>query len=87
MSEQPQFPPIPDLGEILYRKDRFIERKSTVLKCGECQNKFSREFTPGDYTFKKVTEEECTECHKKNALEIVEIYCEWIDPKKKSKKK
>jgi len=31
MAEEPQFPPLPDLGEILDRKDRFVPKKITVL--------------------------------------------------------
>ncbi|MFX1356196.1 MAG: hypothetical protein ACFFA8_02845 [Promethearchaeota archaeon] len=85
MSEEPQFPPIPDIGEILSRKDRFIEKKTAVLKCKECQNKYERPFKIGDFTFKKLDDEECEKCHSSKSLYIEEIYSEWIDPKKKSK--
>ena len=82
MAEEPQFPPLPDIGEILERKDRFIQKVNSVLKCGKCSAKYERLFNPGDYTFKKLTGEECIKCHVKDSLVIVEIYSEWIDPKK-----
>ena len=86
MAEEPQFPPIPDIGEILERKDRFYQKITSVLKCGACSAKYDRIFTPGDYTFKKLTDEECTKCHGKNSLTIIEIYSTWLDPKKSPKK-
>ena len=83
MAEEPQFPPLPDIGEILERKDRFQPKKTTVLKCEECKAKYSREFKTGDFVFKKVDDEECKECQRKKTLNIEEIYSEWVDPKKK----
>ena len=83
MAEEPQFPPLPDIGEILDRKDRFISKKTSVLKCGECKAKYSREFKTGDFVFKKIDNEECKECHRSKSLTIEEIYSEWVDPKKK----
>ena len=82
MSEEPEFPPLPDIGEILDRKDRFIPKKTTVLKCRECNSKYTREFIIGDYVFKKIDDEECKECLRTRTLSIDEIYSEWIDPKK-----
>ena len=82
MAEEPQFPPLPDIGDILDRKKRFIPKKTTVLKCKECNTKYSREFKAGDYVFKKVTDEDCKECNRNTTLDIEEIYSEWIDPKK-----
>ena len=82
ISEEPQLPPIPSISDEYYRKDRVIERKYTVLKCQSCQAKYSRTFIEGDYTFKKVTEEECEKCHKKKYLVIEEIYSEFYDTKK-----
>ncbi len=82
MSEEPQLPPIPCIGDILDRKERFVQKVNTVIKCKNCQNKYSRPFKPGDYTFKKLNEESCPNC--KNLKQIItEIYSEWIDPKKK----
>ena len=81
MAEEPQLPPIPAISD-WDRKKRFVERKHSVVKCGECKESFSRLFTPGDFVFKKLTEEECEKCHRKKSLTIVEIYSEWIDPKK-----
>jgi hypothetical protein len=72
-----------DIGEILDRKDRFIEKKHSVLKCKECKAIYTRDFKVGDYTFKKLNDEECNECKKSKSLTIEEIYSEWIDPKKK----
>jgi len=80
MSEEPQFPEIPDLGEI-DRKDRFIQKKTSVLKCKECKTRKERSFKVGDYTFKNISDEECEKCHSKS-LTIEEIYAEWVDPKK-----
>ncbi|TFG07070.1 MAG: hypothetical protein EU539_06000 [Promethearchaeota archaeon] len=86
MGEEPQFPPIPAIGDIIDRKDRFFQRKYTVIKCETCQAKYKREFKPGDFTFKKLPDEECEKCHARGA-KIEEIYSEWIDPKKEKKKK
>jgi hypothetical protein len=85
MAEEPQLPSIPAIGEILDRKKKFVERKTTVLKCDSCQENYSRLFKPGDFVFKKLTEEECEKCHRSRSLTIVEIYSEWVDPKKKDK--
>jgi len=82
MSDEPQLPAIPAIGEILDRKKKFVEKKHTVIKCGACQADFSREFKAGDFVFKKLTDEECENCHQSKVLTIVEIYSEWIDPKK-----
>ena len=83
MSEDPIFPPIPDIGDIMGRKDRFIEKKYSVVKCRQCQANVTRTFKAGDYTFKKLPEEACEKCKAPKVLSIVEIYSEWIDPKKK----
>lgn len=84
--DEPQLPPIPDLGEIIDRKDKFIEKKYTVIKCESCQAKYERPFKPGDYTFKKVTDEPCEKCQR-TKLNVTEIYSEWVDSKKEKKKK
>ena len=83
MAEEPVFPSIPDVGDALVRKKRLVERITTIVKCEECKEKYIRLFKPGDYVFKKVPEEECEKCHKHQTLTIIEIYSEWIDPKKK----
>jgi hypothetical protein len=82
--DEPQLPPIPAIGEILDRKDRFVEKKYSVIKCGECKADFSRLFKAGDFVFKKLTDEECEKCHQSKSLTVIEIYSEWVDPKKKS---
>ena len=83
MAEEPQFPPLPDIGDILDRKDRFEQKKTAVLKCRECKAKYPREFKEGDYVFKNLKDETCKECNRNATLTIEEIYSEWIDPKKK----
>ncbi|NVM38152.1 MAG: hypothetical protein HWN81_21340 [Candidatus Lokiarchaeota archaeon] len=83
MAEEPQFPPLPDIGDILDRKDRFKQKKTAVLKCRECKVKYPREFKEGDYVFKNLKDETCKECNRNATLTIEEIYSEWIDPKKK----
>ena len=82
MAEEPQLPPIPAISD-WDRKKRFIEKKHSVIKCVECNESFSRIFKPGDFVFKKLTDEECVICHRTKFLTVVEIYSEWIDPKKK----
>ncbi len=83
MAEEPQLPSIPDIGDVMDRKKRLVEKITTVVKCEECKEKNFRVFKLGDYIFRKVPEEECEKCHKKQSLTIIEIYSEWIDPKKK----
>jgi hypothetical protein len=83
MAEEPQLPPIPAIGEVLDRKKSFVEKKHSVIKCNSCKVDFSREFKPGDYVFKKLTEEECEKCQQTKSLTVIEIYSEWVDPKKK----
>ncbi len=83
MAEEPQLPSLPSITDDWDRKKRFVEEKHSVIKCGNCKEDFSRIFKPGDFVFKKVEDEECEKCHRKKSLTIVEIYSEWIDPKKK----
>jgi hypothetical protein len=81
MSEEPQLPPLPAIGDILDRKDRFIQKVYSVIQCKECKNKHKRPFEKGDYTFKTLEDEKCEECGSKGISLITEIYSEWIDPK------
>lgn len=83
MSEEPQLPPIPALGDALDRKERFVERVYSVVKCKDCQVKYTRIFKPGDYTFKALINEKCEKCKSQKGLSVEEIYSEWIDPKKR----
>ncbi|MFX1396714.1 MAG: hypothetical protein ACFFAS_06675 [Promethearchaeota archaeon] len=83
MSEEPQFPPLPDIGEVLERKKRLIQKVISVVKCGNCNAKYERGFLPGDYTFKKNNEEICQKCREKGNITIEEIFSEWVEPKKK----
>ncbi len=82
IGEEPELPPLPDIGDVLERKNRFVERVQTVVKCKKCKKEYMRIFIPGDYTFKDLSDEECKECKKKDALTIIEIFSEWYDPKK-----
>lgn len=82
MSDEPVFPPIPSITDEFKRKDRVIEVKTSVLKCENCQAKYSRPFKPGDFTFKKLDDEICEKCQSKR-LFLTEIYSEWFDTKKK----
>ncbi|MFX1411297.1 MAG: hypothetical protein ACFFA6_13185 [Promethearchaeota archaeon] len=84
MGEEPQLPPIPAIGEVLDRKKSFVERKHSVLKCEACQTDYTRTFKPGDFVFRKLTDEECEKCHRRK-LTVIEIYSEWINPKKVKK--
>ena len=84
MSEEPQLPPIPAIGDVLDRKKSFIEKKHSVVKCGACQADYTRAFKQGDFVFKGLLDEECEKCHRRK-LTIVEIYSEWINPKKEKK--
>lgn len=87
MGEEPQLPPIPDIGvEAFTRKDRFYEKVNTVVRCGDCHETFTREFKKGDFTFKKLSEEKCPKCSAEKNLMIEEIYSEWLDPRKVPKK-
>ena len=82
MSEEPELPSIPAIGDILDRKDRFIQKVYTVIQCGNCGEKNTRPFEKGDYTFKKLNNEKCPKCEKTSDSLIVEIFSEWEDPKK-----
>ena len=81
MAEEPQLPPIPAISD-WDRKKRFVEEKHSVIKCRKCKEDFSRIFKPGDFVFRKIEDEECKKCNRKGSLTIVEIYSEWVDPKK-----
>ena len=83
MSDEPVLPPIPAIGDVLDRKKNMVEKKYSVIKCGACKADFSREFKPGDFVFKKLTDEECDKCQQTKSLTVIEIYSEWVDPKKK----
>ncbi len=82
MSEEPQFPPIPDIGDILKLKEGVVQKITSVIKCRECLTKYDRPFKPGDFTFKTLMEEECSNCNQKGLLVIEEIFSEWMDQKK-----
>ncbi|MFX1364625.1 MAG: hypothetical protein ACFFCE_12390 [Promethearchaeota archaeon] len=83
MAEEPQLPPLPSITDDWDRKKSFVERKYSVIKCEKCREDFSREFKPGDFVFKKLSEEKCEKCQRTKSLTIIEIYSEWVNPKKK----
>ena len=76
-------PPLPDIGEnVLKKKDKLIMREFSVFKCSECKTEEIVKFTPGDYTYKELTDIKCKKCQKSNTLTITEIFSEWYNPKK-----
>mgnify|MGYP006277214829 CR=1 FL=1 len=81
MSEEPNLPPLPSLGDVLDRKERFIQKVFSVIKCDRCDETFTREFKKGDYTFKNVQGEKCSKCKESSQGTIIRVYSEWIDPK------
>ena len=81
MSEEPNLPPLPSLGDILDRKDRFVQKVYSVIKCNNCKETFTREFKKGDFTFKDVQGEECPQCGKTVNGKIIRVYSEWVDPR------
>jgi len=81
--DEPQFPPLPDIGEhvIGKKRDKLIIKEYTIIKCRKCQTERTQPFKPGDYIFKDLPNE-CEKCHNKSSLSIVSIYSEFIDLKK-----
>ena len=87
MAEEPMFPELPDIGEmVLKKKDKFDLREFTIIKCNECKTEIQRKFKPGDYTYKDLSEEKCDKCQKPNTLTITEIFSEWYKIKKEKNK-
>jgi len=87
LGEEPQLPPIPDIGpNVLGKKKRSIPREFTVLKCKYCKEEFTRPFKPGEHVFKKLADEVCPACQRKNSISVIEIYSEWYDPHKEKSK-
>lgn len=86
MSEEPQLPPIPDIGDVVMSKKMVnLElRVTTVLKCKSCQAKYERPFKEGDIVFENLKDEECKKCQSKS-LVVEEIYAEWWNTKKDKK--
>ena len=87
MGEEPQFPPIPSIGDnVLGKRKRTIPREYTVLKCEHCKEEFTRSFKPGEHVFKKLDDEICPACKRRNTISVKEIYSEWYDPNKEKSK-
>ncbi len=84
MSEEPQLPPIPSLGEEI--KKNMIEKKTSVLKCDSCGRKAKRAFEEGDYVFVKLDGKECPQCGK-TKYSVIQIYGEWVKATRKERKK
>ncbi len=82
MSDEPQFPPIPSIGDVLIRKKKMKEKKSSIIKCKSCKVKNERLFQEGDFVFKNLSDDICSSCNKKT-LYISEIFSEWKLPEKK----
>lgn len=76
ISEEPQFPSIPSIGDVVTRKDNMKEFKTTVLKCSGCAHKKNRTFQEGDFVFKKIEEEKCEKCGNRE-YSVVEIFAEY----------
>ncbi|MHA1340993.1 MAG: hypothetical protein ACTSRZ_13665 [Promethearchaeota archaeon] len=85
MSEEPNLPPIPSIGDVLTRKKGYIEYKYTVLLCTSCNAKTERLFKEGDYVFKKIEDKPCQKCSNVE-FTITEIYAEYKKEGKKNKK-
>jgi hypothetical protein len=88
ISDEPQFPSIPSIGDVVTRKDNMKEFKTTVLKCIGCGHKKNRSFQEGDFVFKKFEEEECEKCgiHEYTIVEIFAVYKKEERRKKKQEK-
>jgi len=83
MSEEPQLPPLPSLGEIV--KKNMIEKKISVLRCDHCGRDAKRPFETGDYVFLKIEGKECPKCNK-NRYTILKVYGEWVKSTRKERK-
>ncbi|MHA1110656.1 MAG: hypothetical protein ACTSRE_06105 [Promethearchaeota archaeon] len=84
MSEVPQLPPIPSLGENI--KKNMIEKKTSVLKCDNCGRKAKRPFEVGDFVFRKLSGKNCPKCDK-SQYTIVQVYGEWVKASRKERNK
>lgn len=84
MSDEPNLPPIPSLGDVLTRKN-MEEFKTTILKCIKCGNKMKRPFEEGDYIYRKFQGKPCSKCSNEDYL-ILEIFADYRKSKKKEKK-
>ncbi len=41
MAEEPQLPAVPSITDDWDRKKRFVEKKHSIIKCGECKENYS----------------------------------------------
>lgn len=85
ISDEPQFPSIPSIGDVVTRKDNLKEFKTTVFKCTGCGHKKNQLFQEGDFVFKKFKEEECEKCGIHEYM-IVEIFAEYKKEERRRKR-
>ena len=62
-----------------------IEKKTTILKCENCERKAKRPFESGEFVFKKISGKPCPKCNKTNYI-ITQIFGEWIKGTRKELK-
>ena len=84
MSEEPQLPPIPSLGDTI--KKNMVEKKISVLKCDNCGAKIKRPFESGEFVFKKIVGNLCPKCKKETNYTVIQIYGEWVKASRKERK-
>ena len=82
MGEEPKFPPLKAVGNVLNRK-KVLER----FKCSTVKRKFygvknQRKSKDGHYVLKNGPEEQF-DSYEKNELIISEIFSEWKQPEKR----
>ncbi len=83
MSEEPQLPPIPSLGDNI--KKNMIEKKTSVLKCDNCGRKAKRPFEDGDFVFRKLSGKNCPKCNE-TKYTIIQVYGEWVKATRRERK-
>lgn len=86
MSDEPNLPPIPSIGDILTRKDNEKEFKTSIIECINCGKRTERPFQEGDYVFKVFEGQSCEKCSK-TQKRIIEIFAEFRKVKKGKTKK
>ena len=85
MSDEPNLPPIPSIGDILTRKDNEKEFKTTIIECIGCGKRTEKPFQEGEFVFKIFEEKPCEKCSK-TQFRIVEIFAEYKKVKKQESK-
>ena len=85
ISDEPQFPYIPSIGDVVTRKDNLKEFKTTIFKCTDCGYKKNQPVQAGDFVFKKFKEDKCEKCGN-HEYTIVEIFAEYKKEDKRKRK-